>query len=223
MFDTVRARPGIPLGVLLTLLTRLPARSVALVVPGRQASEMLLREGAIEMIAARARQEGKDVAVVGGTVVLRARAVLAGLMAATSVEDWRVACRAQETDQPLWPAPTTGRPQLRVLAPAVESDVESQEVEPPAYLRAVLPKVTAPELPDITLFATDRESSSARIAREVERYEEDIAERILATTEGSCETLAEGAGASSPRIARSPWTHPLGGCADESEGGARLF
>lgn len=242
MFDTVHVRSGMPLSVVLSLLAHLPARSVALVVPTQHPDVASQIEWALDTIASRASQEGKDVTLVGGTVALRARAVLAGLAAAVTLDDWRTARRYHEAEVSPWPEATPGgRPYLRLVTPAPESPAEVPEVEPPAYLRAILPHESAttfPVLPAIRLrdaAAGEGDASSARLAREADRHEEDITGRILGTRAPStedmrdedeedydrAEELREGTSASSPRLRRSPWTRPLSTRADEAEG-ARL-
>lgn len=225
MFDTVHALPGMPLAVLQTLLTRLPARAVALVVSSGEDHPALLRDGALEALAMLAQQEGKVVTLVGGTGTLRARAVFAGLMAATSVEDWRAACRSRDADQPLLsrnPPTPTDHPYLWVLTPTPGAENTDDQDAPPAYLRALLPGNDTPII-DESANEDERESFHLRLLRESERYEEEITRRILASAESTArehlrESRAEGAGASGSRLARSPWTRPLNPLVDEAEG-----
>lgn len=239
MFDTVHARPGMPLAVVQTLLMRLPARAVALVVPTTaptsECEALLLREGALETIACRAQREGKDVTIVGGSTALRARAVVAGLMAAATLDDWRAACRAREVDapvRPVTPPVATGHPHLWLVTPTPGST--EAEDEPPDYLRGLLPD-DAPTMPVIDLSGQTvdemhddtAEATNLRVTRQAERYEDVITWRILATAEHAArdavngtvhDGLREGGGASGTRLVCSPWTRPLSPTGDGADG-----
>lgn len=83
-----RLHSAATLSAIAAAIGRTRARSIAVIFPSTPAPELAKRE-ALPALRAYADTLGKDVVVVGGDEMLRARAVAAGFPVATSLEEWQ--------------------------------------------------------------------------------------------------------------------------------------
>lgn len=139
---------GAQLHTVFHALKHVPRAEVALVLPA--AAPNLAAIAGLDQVLTWAREQGKDVTLVGGSVQARAEAVLRGLRVATSVaawEAWLATERATSValDQHLQAhGATTG---WRVIRPT--SVTPSADDDQPAYLallRAPADAAVAPEI-----------------------------------------------------------------------------
>jgi hypothetical protein len=142
MTYSLAVRPDAPLAAILASLQRLRAREVLLKLPLGKPS-LLADETALHQLALFCQHAGKDLAIIGGDETLRARAVAAGFVVATSPEDHeqRAARHAirRHSNQP-WEdayAQFAARRGARPLRPRRRDD-EPLLDEPPEYVRRLL-------------------------------------------------------------------------------------
>lgn len=123
-------------------LRRVPGNEVALVLPASVA-DLASVEG-LDQVLTWAREQGKDVTLVGGSAQARAEAVLRGIRVATSVAAWDAwltdARRAASELQQRIGARTGDDPGWHVIhpAPTIEDD------ELPAHLAVLQPDASLP-------------------------------------------------------------------------------
>jgi hypothetical protein len=212
MLNILRLQASASLASVQQALARTKAPQIALQFPlGLPAA--IAKSTLLNSLHAFCEQLGREVAIIGGDETLRAVAVAAGFVAATSVEEWAAASRAlaaREAEPQPHKRRRTGAPPLQPQIALIGDDLTRDAVghhefgwehELPAYVMRLVEgegSYTGPhEIPDLP------GRSGARVTRPLpalddderlravsERYEEDITATIR-DTGGVTGTLPE--------------------------------
>ncbi len=147
MTHSLAVRPDAPLAAILASLQRLRAREVLLQLPLGKPS-LLADDTALHQLALFCQHADKDLAIIGGNEALRARAVAAGFVVATSPEDHERSAAQHafrcHSNQP-WEdayAQFAARRSARPPRPRPRDD-EPPLDEPPEYVRRLLEELPA--------------------------------------------------------------------------------
>jgi hypothetical protein len=147
MTHTLAVRPDAPLAAILASLQRLRAREVLLKLPLGKPS-LLADDTALHQLALFCQHTDRELAIIGGDETLRARAVAAGFVVATSPEDHeqRAAQRAvRRHSNQSWEDAYAQFAARRSARPSRSRprDDEPPLDEPPEYVRRLLEELPA--------------------------------------------------------------------------------
>lgn len=177
-----------------------PIRRLALAFP-LGADTRFASSERMESLAALAWDHGKTLTIVGGSELLRAHAVAAGLCAAMTLDDWRAKPHATSSAPARVTPRQTGasaRPRLTLVPNATPRPASAQDAaeslwddEPPAHIREVLARhgriasrpaaVSQPGAYEIGYSSAHDDADAMRLILWSERYEERMTSRIRAT------------------------------------------
>ena len=171
-------------------------KTIALVFPVDETT-CLRNSATLAALYTLCRLLGKEAVIIGGDALLRARAVAAGLQAATTLDDWGETgpelyavgrARAEDGVRRLWLVTPPSRAVLQAYD--VSDDADTWVSEPPDYVLEIhqtyadqAPLARRPVMADSALRADDDDADDAISASDrSERFEEMVIGRILETS-----------------------------------------
>jgi len=196
MDDIIWLQPKSSYATVSAALTLASGRKVALVFPVGETT-CLHNAATLTALHSRCHLLGKEVVVIGGDALLRARAVAAGFQAATTLDDWGETGpelyavgprRATEGDRRLWlVAPL---PRAAFSTRDADDDADGWVGEPPEYVIEIhqtyadqTPVARRPIMEDSAVTTDDASDDNATSASDrSERFEEMVIGRILETS-----------------------------------------